>query len=123
MHNGAFQLNKVRRILRTQGIEIVVKIPALNEFNEPTKDTRDVKIKGIFHESVSHSLQGLNTSEAGTLRKKSSPMLLCLWEDIAEVLHPKDSIFFNNKTYNISGIQNLGESNLIADISLEEVQS
>ena len=123
MHNGAFQLNKVRRILRTQGIEVVCKAPVLNEFGEPTGSTKDTKIKGIFHESISHSLQGLNTSEAGTIRKKSSPMLLCLWEDIAEVLNPKDSIFFNNKTYNISGIKNLGEANLIADISLEEVQT
>ena len=121
MHNGAFQLNKVRRMLRTQGISVVVKKPVLNDFGEPTGNTKDREIKGVFHETTSYASK--TTTEASTIRKKSSPMLLCLWEDIAEILRHQDEVTINNKTYKVNEIKNLAEANLIADISLEEVQT
>ena len=121
MHNGAFQLNKVRRMLRTQGISVVVKKPVLNDFGEPIGDTKDHEIKGVFHETTSYASK--TTTEASTIRKKSSPMLLCLWEDIAEILHHQDEVAFNNKTYKVNEIKNVAEANLVADISLEEVQT
>lgn len=121
MHNGAFQLNKVRRMLRTQGISVTAKKYKTNDYNEPVGDPTEVTFKGIFHETTSYASK--TTTEASTIRKKSSPMLLCLWEDIVELLHHQDEVTLNSKTYKVNEIKNLAEANLIADISLEEVQT
>ena len=121
MHNGAFQLNKVRRMLRTQGISVTAKRYKTNDYNEPVGYPTEVTFKGIFHETTSYASK--TTTEASTIRKKSSPMLLCLWEDIAELLHHQDEVTLNSKTYKVNEIKNLAEANLIADISLEEVQT
>ena len=48
-------------------------------------------------------------------------MILCLWES-AELLQHKDTLTYNGKKYTIGEIKNLAEANIIADISLEEVQ-
>lgn len=121
MNNGAFQLNKVRRILRTQGQLVTFKKSKLNDFGEPTKDFDSFEILGVFHETTAYASK--TASEASTIRKKSSPMLMCLWEDIAETIDHKDQVEFNGKKYLVNEIKNLAEANLIADISLEEVQT
>lgn len=121
MHNGAFQLNKVRRIIKTQGASITAKKYETNGFGEPTGEPEIVTIPGLFHEATAYA--STTGTEDSTVRKKSSPMFMCMWEDIAEILHLEDEVVFNNKTYRINEIKNLSESNIIADISLEEVQT
>lgn len=121
MNNGAFQLNKVRRILRTQGQKVEFRKPKLNDFGEPTKEFDSHTILGVFHETTAYASK--TTSEASTIRKKSSPMLMCLWEDTVGILSHKDQVEFNGKKYLVNEIKNLAEANLIADISLEEVQA
>lgn len=120
MHNAAFQLNKVRRMIKTQGQVFTFNTPKKNEFGEPTKDTEPHNLVGVFHETTAYLSK--DTSEASTLRKKSSPMVLTLWESVGE-LHHTNMLTFNGKPYRVTEIKNLGEANLVADISLEEVQT
>lgn len=120
MHRAAFQLNKVRRLIRTQGQTFKFDKPGKNEFGEPNEDTISHVIKGVFHETTSYASK--TTSEASTIRKKSSPMVLVLWESVGD-LHHEDELTFNGKSYRINEIKNIAEANLVADISLEEVQA
>ena len=119
MNSVQFQLNKVRRLISTQGRSVVVTRQGKNKFNEPNGEAEVFNIKGVFHETTSYlSKTGSNGS---TVRSKPSPMFMCLWES-AESLQHTDQVFINNRTYNIGEIKNIDEANAIADISLEEVQ-
>lgn len=119
MHGAAFQLNKVRRLINTQGKAFHFEKPIKNEFGEPNGQTVSVVLRGVFHETTSYLNK--TSTDASTLRKKASPMVLMLWES-AEGLHHTDELKFNEKTYRVTEIKNLQEANLVADISLEEVQ-
>lgn len=120
MHKAAFQLNKVRRLIKTQGQTFKFDKPGKNEFGEPNGETVSHTIKGVFHETTAYASK--TTSDASTIRKKSSPMVLTLWESVGE-LHHKDELTFNGKSYRVNEIKNIAEANLVADISLEEVQA
>lgn len=120
MNHGAFQLNKVRRLIRTQGQVFYFKKPGKNEFGEPNGETVSQEIRGVFHELTEYKSK--TTSEASTIRQKSSPMLLTLWESVGD-LHHTDVLYSDGKKYRVNEIHNFMGSNLVADISLEEVQS
>lgn len=120
MYKAAFQLNKIRRLINTQGQEFHFTYLGKNEFGEPNGETVSHEIRGVFHEFTEYKSK--TTSEASTIRQKSAPMLLTLWESVRD-LHHTDILHFNDKKYQVNEIKNLAEANLVADISLEEVQS
>lgn len=119
MNSAQFQLNKVRRIIASQGVEFTFTRPGRNEFQEPNGTTESFKIKGVYHETTSYIRK--TSSDASTTRQKPSPMVLTLWENAA-VLQHTDKLIYNGKTYQINEIKNIGEANVAADISLEEIQ-
>lgn len=121
MNQRAFQLNKVRRTIRTLGQSLLVQREGTNDFGEPNGETESLELKGVFHESTGYLTK--STSESSTVRKKSSPMLLCLWEDVENRVHLQDHILLNGRKYMVGEIKNLLEANLMADISLEEIQT
>ena len=120
MNSAMFQLNKIRRLINTQGVSVTVIRQSKNKFNEPNGKDEDFVITGVFHETTSYLSK--TASDGSTIRSKASPMFMCFWET-AEMLKHTDKILFNDKSYQIGEIKNLCESNLIADISLEEVQT
>lgn len=116
----SFQLNKVRRLINTQGKLFTFKRPGTNEFGEPNGQTESVNIKGVYHETT--SFLSKSATEATTIRQKPSPMILCLWEDAQKILHT-DELTFNGKSYKVGEVKNISEANIVGDISLEEVQT
>ena len=49
-------------------------------------------------------------------------MLLCLHSDVSQVnVQVGDQVKLNGKTFNVTGVINIQEWNLVADISLEVV--
>ena len=120
MNSSAFQLNKVRRLIRVQGQSVVVTRQNRNKFNEPKGEAEVFNVTGVFHETTSYLSK--TGSDGSTVRAKPSPMLLCLWDDIKRLKHT-DQIILNNRTYNIGEIKNLCEADVAGDISLEEVQT
>lgn len=119
MNALSFQLNKVRRLINTQGRVFTFVRQRTNEFGEPNGQTESIDILGVYHETT--SFLSKSATESTTIRQKSSPMILCLWEDAKEILHT-DELQFNGKSYKLGEVKNLSESNIVADISLEEVQ-
>lgn len=124
MHSAVFQLNKVRRLIQTQGKPFKFDKPKKNEFGEPNGETVSHEIKGVYHETFGYASGYVTKSatEATTIRRKALPMVLALWESIGE-LHHQDMVTFNGKPYRVNEIKNVAEASLVADISLEEVQT
>lgn len=120
MNAALFQLNKVRRLVKTQGQAFEFTREQLNDFGEPTDESVTLTIKGVYHETASYLTK--TAMEATTIKQKPSPMILCLWEE-ANKLKPFDVLAFNGKNYTINGVKNIDEANIIGDVSLEEVQT
>ena len=122
MNSAEFQLYKVRRAIRVHGRVIQFVRQLENQFHEPTGETEMVEFKALLHEGQGSVLITKQTADKSVLRSKPSTMLLAEWEDCKSIDHQWQAVI-NGKTYIINGIHNLEEANLIADISLEEVQT
>lgn len=120
MDARTFQLNKVRRLINTQGQEFTFSRQGSNEFGEPNGQTESVVIRGVYHETTSYLSK--TGTEATTIRQRSSPMILCLWEDAQKAVHT-DKLIFNKKSYRVGEVKNISEADVAGDISLEEVQT
>ncbi len=119
MINTKFEAYKLRRELKKIGIEYEFKRAKLNDFKEPTKEEEFAgKLTGLYHEQNSHV--SVTTGETTQTRTKKTPMILCLYED-AKFLKLGDIVKINSKTLKVTGIVNIQERNIIADISLEVV--
>lgn len=124
MNHSAFQLNKVRRLIKTSGQDFEFKTRGKNEFGEPNGDTVSHKVKGVFHESPGYASGYVTktSTDASVTRLKSQPMIMTLWESVSELQHGSE-LKFNGKTYKVNEVTNIAQANSIADISLEEVQT
>lgn len=119
MVNTKFEAYKIRRELKKIGKEYEFKRAKLNDFKEPTKDSVVAgKLIGLYHEQNSNV--SITTGETTQTRSKNVPMILCFYED-ATFLKIGDKVKMNSKTFKVTGIVNIQEWNIIADVSLEVV--
>ncbi len=123
MVNKEFEAYKIKRELKRSGIDYEFKRFGENEFGEPNSEPTLVgTVKCIYHEQNSNV--SVTTGDTTQVRTKKVPMLLCLWEDIARfILQVDDVVLFNDKTFKVTGVTNIQEWNVIADISLEVVDN
>lgn len=124
MNSASFQLHKVRRAIRTHGETVVFIKEEEDQFHEPTGNTQTVEFKALLHEAEYKGSLVITkqTNDSSVLRTKPAVMLLALWEDCSQIDHTYKAVI-NSHPYIIDGIRNINEANLIADISLEEVQT
>lgn len=121
MVNTKFEAYKVRRELKRIGKEYEFKRAKLNDFKEPTKeDELAGKLTGLYHEQNSNV--SITTGDTTQTRTKKVPMILCLYED-ATFLKVGDKVKINSKTFKVTGVVNIQEWNIIADISLEVIDN
>lgn len=123
MINKQFEEYKIKRELKRSGIDYEFKRAIKNDFGEPSDKPELIgKLKGIYHEENSN-IQ-ITTGDTTQVRTKKIPMILCLYEDAANlVLSVGDIVKINEKTLKVTGIVNISEWNIIADISLEVVDN
>ena len=123
MINTQFEAYKIKRELKRSGIDYEFKRSGVNDFGEPVGEPTVVgTIRGLYHEQNS-SVQ-VTTGDTAQVRTKKIPMILCLYEDAANlVLQVGDELKINNKTLKVTGVVNIQEWNIIADISLEVVDN
>ena len=123
MINTQFEAYKIKRELKRSGIDYEFKRFNVNDFGEPVGEPIVVgTIRGLYHEQNS-SVQ-VTTGDTTQVRTKKIPMILCLYEDAASlVLQVGDELKINNKTLKVTGVVNIQEWNIIADISLEVVDN
>ena len=119
MKASNFLLHRLQVQLNMRGIEYVFGRQALDKFGQPSDDTEEqIKLKGIYHESNSY-IQTTG-SDATIIRTEKSPMILCLFEDGNKVKQG-DIITIEGKMFKVSGVLNIQNYSIVADISLEEV--
>ena len=119
MINTKFESYKLRREIKKVGKEYEFKRANKNEYKEPTKEKEVVaKISGLYHEQNSNI--SITTGETTQTRNKKIPMILCLYEE-AKPLKVGDTVEINSKKFNVTGVVNIQEWNIISDISLEVV--
>ena len=121
MVNTKFEAYKIRRELKRIGKEYEFKRAKLNNFKEPTKDSVVAgRLTGLYHEQNSNV--SISTGDTTQSRTKKIPMILCLHED-ATFLKIDDFVKINSKTFKVTGVTNIQEWNIIADISLEVIDN
>ena len=123
MINTQFEAYKIKRELKRSGVDYEFKRFGVNDFGEPVGEPTTVgTIRGLYHEQ--NSSVKITTGDTTQVRTKKIPMILCLYEDAASlVLQVGDELKINNKTLKVTGVVNIQEWNIIADISLEVVDN
>ena len=123
MINKKFEAYKIERELKRSGIEYEFKRAQLNEFKEPTDVLVSVGVlRGIYHEQ--NGRVEISTGDTTQIRTKKMPMILCLYNDVASLaLNVGDIVMINGKKFKVTGVVNIQEWNIIADVSLEVVDN
>lgn len=125
MLNTKFEAYKISRELKRSGTEFIFRRPKLNEFNEPTKESKVIcVVTGLYHEQNFHvsATTGNTQNNTTQVRTKKMPMILCLYEDIEPFkLQVGDQVEVGSHTYRVIDIANIQEWGIIADISLEVI--
>jgi Cu/Ag efflux protein CusF len=119
-----FEAAKLKRELKMSGINYEFKRLKVNDFGEPIPGVNEVvaTIKGLYHEQNSN-IQ-ITTGDTTQVRTKKIPMVLCLYDDAAlAALKVGDVVKINSKTFKMTGVVNIQEWSIIADISLEVVDN
>lgn len=135
MVNKQFEAYKLKREITRSGTKYEFRRNMLNKFGEPTGEQMVVgRLSGLYHEE-NGSIQ-IATGETTRSRSKKVPMILCLYGDAASLgwcnpdvpvngrgVMVDDNVIINGKTFVVSGVVNISEWNIIADISLEVVDN
>lgn len=123
MVNNKFEVYKVKRELKRSGRDYEFTRVEANKFGEPSgKEEVIGTVKGLYHETSEHIAVAMG--DTTQVRTKKVPSILCLYEDVAPLaLVIGDRVKLNEKTMKVTGIVNIQEWNLIADVSLEVVDN
>lgn len=121
MINTKFEVYKIQRELNRSGIVVDFLRQETNKFKEPVGEPKKIgSILCIYHEQ--NGRIKISTGDTTQVRTKKVPMLLCLHSDVSKInVQVGDQIKLNGKTFNVTGVTNIQEWNLVADISLEVV--
>lgn len=120
MINTKFEVYKLNREIKRSGQSYNFYRYDVNDFNERIDDPISICIiEGIYHEEISN----VQTTpvDGGLARTKKIPMILCVLNEDVLNLEMEDFVEINNKMYKVSGVNDISNWGLIADISLEVV--
>lgn len=112
-----FLENKVKRLLRTSGIQYDFISVGKDAYNQPTESSEVLSVKGVYHEQ--NSFITVSSSEAASVQRKKSPMILTLFTDSVRKLKQGDKVYINERLYKVSGVLDIQNYGVVADISLE----
>lgn len=135
MVNKKFELYKMKREIKRQGIAFTFWRCKENEFGEKDVDVEPqylCTIKGLYHEFTAHMTDTyilVTGTELSDSRKKKTPQCLCEYDDVvfenkeqqSDSIKIGDFVYYNNRVMKVVGLQNIMEWNMLVDISFEEV--
>lgn len=123
MVNKSFEVYKLKRELKRSGNDYEFMRADTNKFGEPTGDDKAIgTLRGLYHEKNEHI--AVTMADTTQVRTKKVPSILCLYEDTTSLaLVIGDKVKLNGRTMKITGIVNIQEWSLIADVSLEVVDN
>lgn len=113
-------LHRVEQQIAWRGHLFSVLRPKMNEFNEKSDEPEKVaEIRGIFHNGSSNHVVVV-IADSGQAQEKDAPYILTTWFNGSQV-KKDDIITINEVPYKVTGINNINEYNILADISLEVI--
>lgn len=135
MVNRKFELYKIKREIKRNGISFVYWRFPENEFGEIDKESEPIylcTVKGMYHEFTAHMTDTfviLTGTETATTRTKKTPQSLCEYDRILfknesgedDSIKVGDYVFYNHRVMKVAGLQNIMEWNTLVDVSFEEV--
>lgn len=135
MVNRRFELYKIKREIKRNGIPFIYWRFPKNQFGEIDKEQEPIylcTVNGMYHEFTAHMLDTfiiLTGSEAATTRTKKTPQSLCEYDDILftnengedDSIMIGDYVYYNYRVMRVTGLHNIMEWNTLVDISFEEV--
>lgn len=135
MVNRKFELYKIKREIKRNGIPFVYWRFPQNQFGEIDKDKEPIylcTIRGMYHEFTAHMTDTfviLTGTETATTRTKKTPQSLCEYDNILfknaegedDSIRIGDYVYYNYRVMRVSGLQNIMEWNTLVDVSFEEV--
>lgn len=123
MVNKNFEVYKLKRELKRSGEDYEFMRMDANKFGEPSGNEKNLgTLRGLYHEENEHI--SVVMGDTTQTRTKKVPSILCLYEDAASLaLVIGDRVKLNGKTMKVTGVVNIQEWNLIADVSLEVVDN
>lgn len=123
MVNKNFEVYKLKRELKRSGNDYEFVRAVVNKFGEPSSEEMVLgTLRGLYHENNEHI--AVMMTDTTQVRTKKIPNILCLYEDVASLaLVVGDKVKLNGKTMKVTGVVNIQEWSLIADVSLEVVDN
>lgn len=113
-------LHRVEQQIAWRGHLFSVLRSKMNEFNEKSDEPEKVaEIRGIFHNGSSNHVVVV-IADSGQAQEKDAPYILTTWFNGSQV-KKDDIITINEVPYKVTGINNINEYNILADISLEVI--
>lgn len=130
MINTKFEEYKLRRELKRSGKIYKIERYGVNEYGEPIKNAT-IKVgefKGLYHEQ--NGYMQMSTTDTTQVIYKKIPMIMCLYEDIDNLNLKVDDFIqigesggnIDFSEYRVTGVTNIQNWGIIADISLEPVE-
>lgn len=124
MINKQFEAYKIQREIKRSGETYKFRRHTKNKFGEPVidenRDSDVCNVQGLYHEENSN-IQ-ITTGDTTQVRTKKIPMVLCAWDE-AKDLVVGDFTIINQKVFKVTGVVNIQEWSIVADISLEVVDN
>lgn len=125
MINTRFELYKLRRELKRNGREYIFYRNLDNEYGEPVEDRVEIlRIKALYHETSAYKTT--YTNDGTTITSEKKPMLLCALQDVngsdiklGDYIELVDNVYGDVKRLTFSGVTDVQDFGVIADISLE----
>lgn len=116
MQTPLFLKNKILRLLKTNGLRYTFTLMDEDEYKQP-KEGETITIQGVYHEA--NSFITVTASDSASVQRKKSPMILTLLDEEVKKLKQGDKVSINSVTYTVSGILDIQNYGVVADISLE----
>lgn len=117
---SSVELHKVEQEIKRSGTSFTIYRNKLNDYHEPIGDEplKVAVIDGLFHISKSYATESIADGTRTHTRPK--PMLMLLYKD-SLYIENGDYFLYNNNTYRVVEKNNVGELNIVVDLSLEVV--
>lgn len=117
----SFELHKVEREIKMHGDTFEIHRDILDDYGEVTGNSEKVcETRGLFH--ISKGFVSRSTTDGTTTHAAGSPMLLCTLEETKQI-KSGDWFEVNGVRYNITDLTNVGEQNIVVNMSLERMLS
>lgn len=115
--NRYFDIASVVRAIRTHGQEFTFKRYNTNDFGEPLAEYTETTIQGLYHQTRGYITKSV--SDGTISRSKPQPQILTLVDETSKSLLVGDEVEYNEKTYKVTGIDDVNNLGIAIDISLE----